>query len=198
METNDYENEYELLYMVHQGDERAFQMLVDKYSENVHYIIYKYAKRHHAGMDMQDYLQMAMIKLLQAITTYREDREASFAHFYYEILRHSMIDMYRIRQSFTGSCDFYSLSLDMLVEDGEGMYKAKNYIKVAQDSTTLHAEIQRRIKESKERLNPLEQKIVDLRSKGYTYRQVAQELHIKQKKVDNTMRKVRFYKRSKR
>ena len=39
--------------------------------------------------------------------------------------------------------------------------------------------------------NLLEKRIVDLRALGYTYRQIADTLQVKVKKVDNTLQKVR-------
>ena len=43
----------------------------------------------------------------------------------------------------------------------------------------------------KEALSDLEKRIVDLRALGYTYRQIADTLQVKVKKVDNTLQKVR-------
>lgn len=196
METND--NAYELLYMVRQKDEAAFKLLIRKYEETVRFIIFKYMRRQNHTMDQEDYFQLALLKLLQAIDTYREDKETSFSYFYLEIIRHTMIDYYRELQSYWGTCELYSLSLDTHVEEANGPYCLLDYVKGPQENSERYYEVQHLINETKETLNELEKKIIDFRSMGYSYRQIAYTLHINEKKVDNTLRKARIYKRSKR
>ena len=61
----------------------------------------------------------------------------------------------------------------------------------ATESFAVSYEFQHRVNTRKEALSDLEKRIVDLRALGYTYRQIADTLQVKVKKVDNTLQKVR-------
>ena len=59
------------------------------------------------------------------------------------------------------------------------------------ESFYVSYEFQHRVNSRKETLSSLEKRILDLRALGYTYQQIADTLHIKAKKVDNTLQKIR-------
>lgn len=191
-----YENDYELIYMTRQKDEHAFRMLVEKYEDTIRSIIYRYQKQKDRIWNQDDFKQLAMLKLLQAIDYYCEDCKVPFAPFYFEIFRRAMVDHYRERISYKGGCDFYSISIDAEIFDGGSRYEYVNYQTNREKdiSTALYD----RIYQAKQSLSPLECRIIDLRGQGYTYAQISSMLTIKKKKVDNTLQKVRKSKRKKR
>ena len=89
-------NEYEMIYMIHQNDDTALRMLMKRYDESVHFIIYRYKKYQGSGWNIDDLLQLAFIKLIDAVYTFQEDREASFGSYYLEIFRRALIDHHRL------------------------------------------------------------------------------------------------------
>ncbi|MEF9967413.1 MAG: sigma-70 family RNA polymerase sigma factor [Longicatena sp.] len=190
------ENDYELLYMIRQKDEAAFLYLIEKYDATIRYIIYKYMKKSCNGVDVDDYYQIALMKLTTAIDAFRGDREASFAYFYIEILTHSLIDCYRWNRSAQGNCESFAISLDKQVQDGSRSYSLTDFISTNDRAFIKEEEpVYQLFCETKKELSDLENSILDLRSFGYSYKQIASILDINEKKVDNTLCKVRNKKR---
>ena len=139
---------------------------------------------------MDDYLQTARLKLLQAVEDYREDGTSSFHHFYFGILRNHLIDVYRRTFRYTTP-----ISLDLYVQEEQYSYCMQDFIK-EEEVLPISYETQQRIFEQKQLLNGIEQRILELRIWGLSYHQIAEELQIKEKKVDNTLAKIRRKKHS--
>lgn len=183
-------NENELLYMIHQHDDQALLALINQFEDRIRFIIYQYVKRAHHVLGNDDYRSLAIIKLLDAIQNYREDKDASFAYFYMEVLKHTFIDHYRTRTSYQGLCDDYLLSLDVKVEDEQGAYTFCDLMEAPKQDHSLQVAFDR-LQQVEPHLNKLEKHIVTLRIMGYPYQEIASRLSINSKKVDNTLRKIR-------
>lgn len=183
-----YDNEYELIYMVRQHDDEALRLLMQNYEVSVRCVIAHFNKRKDRIWSWDDYRQEAMIKLLQAIEYYQEDGDASFSSFYVEIFRRFLIDRFRNKMSYKGICEAQSQSLEVGVYDNEAQYNVLDYFAV---NPCHEHEVHERIHAVKKELTPLEKRIVDMRVAGYSYAQISSELGIRQKKVDNTLHKVR-------
>lgn len=177
-------NDYELLYMIRAKNEIALTLLLEKYKESSGNMIRKYFGKK-ADVNMDDYLQSARLKLLQAIEDYREDGVSSFHHFYFEILRNHLIDVYRRTFRYTTP-----ISLDMYVQEDQHSYCMQDFIR-NEEVLPISYETQQRIHAQKQLLDDIEQRILELRIWGFSYHQIADELQIKEKKVDNTMAKIR-------
>lgn len=179
-------NDYELLYMIRQKDETAFTILINKYENLAWMLIYKYIGTCKTGLLADDYMQMARLKLLQAVDDYREDQESSFCHYFCRIFRNHLIDCYRRRMH-----DLQPISLDFQIREDDAVYCLMDFIEKPQENFAVSYEFAHRLKTQKAQLKPLEKQIVDLRALGYTYRQIADILNVNIKKVDNTLQKVR-------
>ena len=75
-------NEYELVYMILQGDEHSLQLLLHQYQPKINAIIkqnctYQVMIRHHEG----DLHQVAAAALMRAVLEYREEKGISFSTF---------------------------------------------------------------------------------------------------------------------
>lgn len=181
------ENDYELIYMVHQNDDDAWKLLVEKYIKITRFSISHRDRKAHIWTQ-DDFDQLARMKLLQAVETFREDGAASFHTFYLQIYRRSLIDHYRGGLTYKGICNSSIHSLDMEIADVCAKYTYEDFIMHESEHEKSLAE---RICIAKTKLDPLERRIVDMRVEGYTYDHIACELHINRKKVDNTIRKLR-------
>lgn len=187
-------NDYEIMYMIYQNDETALRMLMDKYHESVRFIIYRYKGYRSVSWNYDDLIQLAFIKLIDAVYTYREDREASFSSYFLEIFRRAVIDQFRRNKAQRYSYEIANLSMDMEVSDNnaqfQGVYVVDDHIE------TLY--VNERIQDIKQGLSDVEQAVIDLRMRGYTYQQIAKQLNITKKKVEYTLRKIRNTKRKER
>lgn len=97
-----------------------------------------------------------------------------------------MIDCYR-----QSAHERRVLSLDSCIREDAGGYCLLDIMEKPNESFAVSYEFQHRVNTRKEALSDLEKRIVDLRALGYTYRQIADTLQVKVKKVDNTLQKVR-------
>lgn len=181
-----YYNDYELLYLIRQKNDMAFALLMKKYEEIAVMLMKKYSRTYKIGISEDDYLQMARIKLLQSINEYREDQEASFYHYFCNVFHNLLIDLYRhsLREK-------HIVSLDSCIQEEEGSYCLLDIMEKPNESFYVSYEFQHRVNSRKETLSSLEKRILDLRALGYTCQQIADTLHIKAKKVDNTLQKIR-------
>ena len=85
-------SDYELIYMIRQGDDAAFSQLLQRYDECSRHLIFHFIRHDIAYNNKDDFRQLAAMKMLQAIQCYREDKLVSFASFYQNILRRALID----------------------------------------------------------------------------------------------------------
>lgn len=120
------------------------------------------------------------------VDDYREDQEASFYHYFCSVFHNLLIDCYR-----QSAHERRVLSLDSCIREDAGGYCLLDIMEKPNESFAVSYEFQHRVNTRKEALSDLERRIVDLRALGYTYRQIADTLQIKVKKVDNTLQKVR-------
>ncbi|MGX8832773.1 sigma-70 family RNA polymerase sigma factor [Amedibacillus sp. YH-ame10] len=188
-----YENDYELIYLIHSNDEIALRLLLEKYEGFAKATIKRYKKNMDRKICYDDLMQLARIKLLQAVDNYRVDCDVAFFCYYADVFRNAMIDDYRERFTYKSACERFTLSLDMQVRD---IYEQYTYLDIMESQTTeIPATVCDRILKAKRKLSPMEKRIFDLRMQGYTYVQISQQLQINTKKVDNTLRKIRKQKR---
>ena len=83
-------NEYELVYMILQGDEHSLQLLLHQYQPKINAIIkqnctYQVMIRHHEG----DLHQVAAAALMRAVLEYREEKGISFSTFSGKVIRNA-------------------------------------------------------------------------------------------------------------
>lgn len=182
-------NDNELLYMIHQEDEQALAILIQKYHSVIQYQIKKYQKKGVYTID--DYYQLALIKLVHAIYHYREDKDASFHYYFMEIVRRSFIDHFRHCNSYNGFQEAYCISLDMEVHEEGTYYTMMDFVNTPERREHIILEFLEYLQACKAYLKPIEIKIINYRLLGYSYRQIAHKLNINEKKVDNTIRKIR-------
>ena len=189
-------NDNELLYMAHQNDAQALQYLMMKYHAEINNLLHSHLRMNYRYQDMDDFYQLAMMKLCEAIEEYKAG-QSSFHYYYFNILKHTAIDVIRSMNTYNARKDMFCLSLDMKVEDRGRKYTlldiVEDHYRIEDNNcATLYRDVER----AKESLNDLELEIMRLRSLGGKYQQIADELGISKKKVDNTLRKIRKLKKS--
>ncbi|WP_416326486.1 sigma-70 family RNA polymerase sigma factor [[Eubacterium] hominis] len=189
-------NDNELIYMARQRNEQAFHYLMEKYRGEIYQLLRSHLRRRNRYQDMEDFYQLALVKLYEAIEEYKTE-QSSFHHYYFNILKHTAIDMLRAMNTYNARKDLYCLSLDMQIEDHKGTY---TLLDIVEDHCRIEEDhcpgLYQNVEKVKEGLNELELEIFRLRSLGGSYQHIADELGITKKKVDNTLRKIRRRKNS--
>lgn len=175
----------ELLYLYRQGEEQALHLLLAQYEKRIRAIAYGYMKRNRLPKaEYEEMCQLAKIKLLQAVDTFRTDKEVSFAHFYGKIVRRACIDFVRQRRH----GQLYMLSLQELeAQEGDQIYLAA----CQQADDADHAYLSERLQQQKAKLSKREAEILQLRLCGYTYGEIAAKLHLTRRQVEYALQKLR-------
>lgn len=182
------ENIYELLYMVHQRDDVAIRLMIHYFEGKIQILIRRFYTAY-SRSDYGDYYQLSIWKMIQAVDTYREDRETSFSFYFEKILRYTFTDIQRRSKLISTYYLMDEQHLDLALQDNTGYYQATQGIDTHQ--VFLKKE---EMKQFRKNLSILEKDILKLRLEGYSYQEIADSLHINKKKVDNTLYKVRYKK----
>ncbi|MDE6476547.1 MAG: sigma-70 family RNA polymerase sigma factor [Erysipelotrichaceae bacterium] len=183
-------NDYELLYYIHQKDDEGLHLLMKKYHRVILQFIRKYKAYYcYRYNDHTEIYQISLIILLEAIQCYRFDKKLSFYNFYLMKLKYAFID--RLRKEKFGNM----LSLDYQVCETSDTYLVDT---LENQDPSLDADWLVRLEEIskikqcfEKQFSDIERKVFHLRYEGYSYREIAQDLHISTKKVDNILQKVR-------
>ena len=185
--------DYRLLYLYKQGDRWAFDELLERYRDTVKY---------HAtffflpGGDREDLIQEGMIGLFDAVTSYKDDRNATFATFAARCIRSRMIKAV-VSGNKEGNIPL-NTSISLESEDGEDML----YRRSTEGNDSVHnggdpekivmsKEYMRiTIEKIRGSLSELERKVFDLFLEGLNYREIADELDMSPKSVDNALHRI--------
>ncbi len=189
-------SDYEILYMLRQNSEDALEICLGMF-ENLAW------RTSHDGMYVQrpegiqvnDLYQEALLGILEALYTYRVDRDTGLAH-YVKICVVSHVST-RLRKCRSGSYLLLdtSRSLDMsITEDGCAFL---NEI-VTQEYLPFNPRYQAIMGEGKvilydmlSNLTKPEQLIYHKWNTGYSYAEIAEHLNITTKEVDNKIQKIK-------
>lgn len=184
----DEDSEY--LYMIHQKDDESLKMLISKYRRILNKVLYEstfYAKWMN---DYSEVRQIALVILYDAILAFRDDQLSSFQHYYLHILKNQLIDETRKRNRY-----YDVVSLDTPIYEDTGVY-LKDCIVNTEPRYEADWLIRRQMMELKLEkwyapMDYVEKQVLRLRYYGFSYQEIAAYLHINEKKVDNTIHKIR-------
>ena len=186
----------ELLELYHEGDQWAFDEIIERYKDAV-----KYHARffYLTGGDREDLLQEGMIGLFEAANTYREDRNASFSTFADMCIRSRIIKAVKFDNKKNNQPLNNSLSIEnekekagkdgkkadsVIVESDEGAGNPETII-VSREMQRLALE---RIKNI---LSDYENIVVSLYLQGKTLRDISYETDSSYKSVENAFSRIK-------
>ena len=159
------------------GDQEAFAQLVHRMAPLIHSQIHSCRC---TGVEDEDMVQEALMGLLAAVRTYREDGGAAFTTYATACIRHRLLSVARRHgprmgreQPLTDSDDLPDTVIDPTLQVQE---------REALDS--LLARLQ-------SRLTPLEYRVLLLRLSDFSYAEIAARLGITFKAVDNAVQRIR-------
>lgn len=189
-------NDYELLYLIRQNDEDSLIRLLQRYHRTIWGII------HHLvpypvppDIDLDDLYQEATIGLMDAIESYREDKNVNFGTFaricierqIRSLLRHYRSNSYRILSR--------AMSLDMSVSEDDHLTLMDTVPIDAKEGDPVYVSYINWANEQvpliRKGLPDKQWKIYRMHALGYSYREIAQEMKLREKDVDNVIQKIR-------
>lgn len=170
-------SDLELIKLAQSGDTTAEAMLIVKYAHLTKALSRSY---YLAGADKEDLLQVGTIGLLNAIRKFNPDGGASFSTFAYGCIRNSMLDEIR-KSRRIAQADELEIPLPEGLRSGQS--PEADYIQ--NETATLLADAISQV------LNDTELAVLKLYLQAMSYEQIAGQLGIEKKKVDNTIQAAR-------
>lgn len=188
-------NDKEIVQAFQQGDEDAFNLLANKYE----YLVCLKAKRYFlVGGDREDLLQEARLGLYKAARDFKAEGVSSFRSFADLCITRQLITAIKTsaRQKHSPLNNALSLNIPRnskrLKDDMILMEMLPHPQAISPEKVTLESENKReREQKLQEILSTTEQEVFSLYMKGQTYMQIAQNLHLPQKTVDNALYRIK-------
>lgn len=194
---NDTENkkneisDIELINCFKAGDEHAFSLLAERYFWLIRTITSKYKI---TGFDRDDLIQEGMLGLFSAVKAYDKNREASFKTFASLCISHRIIKLFERSDNIKGSSNIF-ISLDDSSINAEKLIA--EYLPSGENDTDPEE-----LYICKENISSLKKRITDMLSKkekqvfdlyitGESYGDIAKQLGITVKSVDNAIQRIR-------
>lgn len=161
------------------GDKDAVAVLISRYIP----LINKYAFQFCKILDFDDLVQEGSLGLLDAISSFRPDKDVKFSTYAAVCIRNKMLKAVEKASSQKSGALIGSVSLDELPERADDLTPENIFI----GKESLDAVMD----DVKKVLSPLERRILFAYLGGLDYKAIAHNLKISQKSVDNALQRVR-------
>ena len=180
----------ELCAMARAGDREAEETLVKRYNRLVRQITRPYFL---AGGDSDDLIQEGMLGLMKAVREFDCSKEASFRTFaevcirnrVYSVLRAAAREKHRpLNHSISIETPFFE-SNSYTAMDGHEAQENPEDLMIRRENRRCD------LLRIRQRLSPLEGKVLSLYLDGLTYGQIARVLHKPPKSVENAVQRIR-------
>ena len=188
------ENDYELLYLVSENNDDAKEILYDKYKNLIQIkakLYYPYVKNY--GVELNDLIQESMIGFTKAINGFKDQKNTSFSTFVNKCIDFHLRSYIR---SITNNKNIIlnkSISMDTPNENGTPI---KDFISDNNgndpESFFISEELKNNINEiSSTKFTDIEKKVFDLRTEGFTFKEISKKLDITIKSAQHAMKRAK-------
>ncbi len=183
-------NDYELLYMIHQKEEAAIAMLLNKYEGYLWALIRQRWEVTLPGLEREDLIILLRVKLLEAVENYNEEKNCSFCTYMTMCAVRRISSLRRTVQREQRA--FPNLvSLDCIVKEEGGSY-LQDRIKSNQQwyDPAFFVEYQSLVEAAKQFLAMLterEKQVWDCMMVKMNYEEAAKRLKMSRKSYDNAV-----------
>ncbi|MDR1782340.1 MAG: sigma-70 family RNA polymerase sigma factor [Bacilli bacterium] len=191
------ENDYELLYYCYMNDEKAFEMLQNKYRKLIYFIINRFIERYKLyNCDVDDIYNESLLLLYKNIYSFKDQYSTSFKSYFTACLNKYLANILRSNLALKRSnyhnksdysLDYYNndnLSFGNVIADNRSSYikDMNNYLYIKNEISSLTNHI-----------TYLELTVFYLFVSGYSYKEIALILQVNIKKIEYIIRKCRKY-----
>ena len=183
-------NDNELIYLCHDNNEEAINLVINKYKNCIITILKEYLKEYNIiGIEISDLYQEGLIGLLHAIETFDKDKEVLFYTYACTCIRTNIISAIRLTFRQKNRILNNSYSLDKLFNESTTNYY-EIFKDMSQEPNKLlidEEELEELVNKLKKKLSKMECDILDLKLKGLKNTEIAVLLDKDKKFVENTM-----------
>lgn len=186
-------SDIELIKKAKNGDNEAIEKLLNEHKQLVNFVTRKYFL---VGGDNDDLLQEGMIALCKAINSYDETKGVSFATYAKTVIEHTIINAIKSDASNKNILLNNSYGLTNQGQITNNSEDDFGYT-IASDSLTPESQVisteqtKDIVKQIKDCLSDYELKILKFYLKGLSYTQIATELGVSSKSVDNALNRIK-------
>ena len=188
--TKDYENDYELLYMISENDEDANSEIFKKYEP----VITKYARKYEKlvegkGIDYNDLFQEGLIGLNSAINNYKNQKNIKFSTFAFMCIERKILSAVKKVNRKKHSILNESFSIHYQLSDEKSEFEdILPYDKSGiEDILVMNENKELFFEKINSTLSKLEKKVYELRLRGYTQDEMALELNKSLKSIESAL-----------
>ena len=183
----------ELIDMSRCGDKKALNYLIEKYTDIVNMKVSKYFI---VGAERDDIMQEGLIGLFKAIKCYSEDKQSSFKTFANLCIERQLQTAIKSsnRQKHMPLNSYVSLNMSAYDENEDTSLIEVLNSKTVEDplDTITKKEYYKYVEDRMdENLSDLEKQVLHKFTKGESYSQIADELEMPVKSVDNAIQRIR-------
>lgn len=186
-----YTSDNELLFLIGENDEHAFEVLIEKYNQVIQGIVNKYkTKSFNVGLDIKDLYQEGLIGLITAVKTFDNIKEASFKTYANIIIERQIMDMVKTHSRIKYRTLNNAISLDTFnIDEEQSLYTV-----VERNDTTPEIKLidkEDRV-EIREFLTPFELKVYELKLDGKSNKEIAEILDRSSRSIENTIQRIKL------
>lgn len=191
---HDFLDDGELLYMISDNNEEAYDTIYKKYDPVISYFAKKYSGfTDGKGIDYNDLYQEGLIGLMQAIDKFKEQKDIKFSTFAFLCIKRKIISLVRDVNRKKHSALNDSYSIDYHPEDDNRSFDnllATSYSGIEDLLVSKENDeyINRRINEV---LSDFEKTVYELRLNNFSYEEISQLLNKSFKSIDGTLSRIK-------
>lgn len=186
-------NDNELVYLCNENNEDAVNLIIEKYKKYILIILKDLLKEYNiVGYEISDFYQEGLIGLLQAINSYKEEKNISFYTYACKCIKNNIMSAIRISFRLKNRILNNSYSLDKLLDESN-----EDYYNCFKDNSSDPDNILMKNEEKEELIGTLKNKlskseniVFDLRLKGLKNSEICELLGKSRKSIENTMNRI--------
>lgn len=183
-------NDNELLFLINENDEIAFETLIKRYETIINNVINKYKnKAINIGLEVKDLRQEGLVGLTTAVKTFSETKEASFRTYANILIERTIQDLIKSHDRIKYRSLNSAISLDTFsIEEQQSLYDVIDRNEIAPELKMIDLENR---KEIVKLLTPFELKVYELKLDGKTNKEMSSILEKNQRSIENTVQRIK-------
>lgn len=190
-----YEDDYELLYMVCENNEDAVDTIFKKYEPVIDYYARKYVKLVDGkGLDYNDLYQEGLIGLDSAIKTYKNQKNIKFSTFAFVCIKRKIMSAIRKANRKKHSILNESYSIDYKLNDDNNSLDnlISNNERSIEDLLVGKEQADYFNKKIKDCLTKFEKQVYELKVYGFSNEEISKNLNKTMKSIESVLFRIRI------
>lgn len=189
------ENDNEIIYMIHEGNEEACDFLIDKYKYLIKKVINELTESSTlVGIEKIDLYQEGLIGLLSAIKSYKDNKDVLFYTYAYKCIRTHMLtclrDLNRKKHMILNTS--YSLDRVFSNDQDSSLYDVIKDESSNPNKLIIEGEIENEmLSKLFEICSKNEVEILKLKLNGFSNKEISQIINKEKKYIENTLFRIK-------